>query len=426
MKTRLDEKSKNVKLFPKYRQISRDFLFFYTINILFLIQVKNISASNIVLIDTFYALFVVIAQIPASFIIDKIGRKKGMILGNTLNILYLILIMTSKNLYSLILAEIASSLAFSLKDIAEPAILNESIDLQKEEKSKKFARIQAKAISGYYLLSAISIAISGFLFGINPYIPMFLALIIVFVSLIMSTRFIEPNLSGKLNKKSHVMKEVSLKDSIKFAFKSKRCRCLLMFSAVFFSIFTVLATYEITLLEDLKIDSKYIGIIFAILNIIAAISSRKQNIFQKKLGNRTLTFLGYAIIISCIIAGAASIFASINIIFIMVIIISMYIIKYLTVGLYNVLIIKYLSNFTNAQIDTKIFAINSLVSSITAVCFGFVASRLLESLPIPIAMITFGMISFIIMSIVLFYMKNKVGLEPNMYSDFELKYDKKV
>ena len=163
----MDSKAKNVKLFPKYRQISRDFLFFYTINILFLTQVKNVSPANIVLIDTFYSLFVVIAQVPASFIVDKIGRRKGMILGNILNCIYLILIITSKNLYSLILAEITSSIGFSWKDIAEPAILNESIDLQKEEKSKNFARIQAKAISGYYFFAAISIAISGFLFEIN-------------------------------------------------------------------------------------------------------------------------------------------------------------------------------------------------------------------------------------------------------------------
>lgn len=422
----MDSKIKNVKLFPKYRQISRDFLFFYTINILFLTQVKKITISEIVLVDTFYALFVVIAQIPASFIIDKIGRKRGMILGNIFNAIYLILVINSKNLFSLVLAEIASSLGFSLKDIAEPAILNESIDLQKEEKSKKFAKIQAKAISGYYWLSAISIAISGFLFEINPYIPMFFALSIVIISLIMSTQFVELNLSDKTNKKSHIIKEIGLKDSIKFAFESKRCRCLLLFSAVFFSIFTVLATYEISLLEDLNISSKYIGIIFAFLNIVSAITSKKQNTFQKKFKNRTLTFLGYAIVISCTVAGAVSVFASVNITMIIAIIVFMYIIKYIAVSLYNVLIIKYLSNFTNSQIDTKIFAINSFTSSIVSVIFGLWASKLIEVLPVPIAMIAFGVISFIIMSFVLMYMKNKVGLEPKMYSELELKYDNRI
>lgn len=419
----MDGKSKNLKLFPKYRQISRDFLFFYTINILFLTQIKKIAISEVVLIDTFYALFVVLAQIPASLIVEKIGRKRGMVLGNLFNVIYLVLVINSKNLVSLILAEIACSLGFSIKDIAEPAILNESIDLKKEEKSKKFAKIQSKAISGYYILAAISLAISGFLFEINGYIPMILSLIIVIVSLVMSTRFVEPNILNKYNKKSHVNKEVSLKTSIKFAFKSKRCRCLLMFSAVFFSIFTVLGTYEISLLEELKIESKYIGIIFAFLNIVSAIASKKQNTFQKRFKNRTLTILGMGISISCIIAGAVSVFSTVNITIVMIVIIAMYIIKYIAVGLYNVLVIKYLSNFTNFQIDTKIFAINSFVASITSVIFGIFASNLIEKVPTPIAMITFGVVSFIMISIVLIYMKNKLGLDPKMYSELELKYD---
>ena len=72
----------NLRLYPKYRQISMDFLFFYTINILFLTQIKKIDMSAVVLVDTFYALFVVILQIPASYLVGKIGIKKGMILGN--------------------------------------------------------------------------------------------------------------------------------------------------------------------------------------------------------------------------------------------------------------------------------------------------------------------------------------------------------
>ena len=49
--------------------------------------------------------------------------------------------------------------------------------------------------------------------------------------------------------------------------------------------------------------------------------------------------------------------------------------------------------------------------------------KLIEILPMPIAMISFGVISFMVMSVILIYMKNKVGLNPKMYSELELKYD---
>lgn len=70
----------NSKVFPLYRSLSVDFLFFYTINFLFLTQVKHFSASTVVLEDSFYAFFSIIFQLPSTFIVDKIGRKKGMIL----------------------------------------------------------------------------------------------------------------------------------------------------------------------------------------------------------------------------------------------------------------------------------------------------------------------------------------------------------
>lgn len=420
----MEANRRNVKLFPKYRQISRDFLFFYTINVLFLTQIKHIDMSSVVLVDTFYALFVVLVQVPAAFIVEKIGRKRGMVLGNLCNAIYLILVMNSNTLLHLICAELACSLGFSLKDIAEPAILNGSIELEKEEKSKKFAVIQGKAMSGYYVLSALSLIISGFLFEINGYIPMILSFAIVVITLIMSTRFTEP-LEINEDEKKEDKKEVSLKEAIKFSFKSKRCRCLLIFSGFFFAIISVLCTYEISLIEDLQIDSKYIGIIFAVLNIISAFASKRQDKFQEKFKNRTLTILGNLLVFAIMIAGVASL-ADLSLHMTLLIIIAMYIVKYVVVGIYNVLLIKYLSNFTNSQIDTKIFAINSFISSITSALLGVFASWLITQVSIATAMIILGAMSFVVLIIILIYMKDKFGLEPEQYSDLELKYDARV
>lgn len=411
----------NLTLYPKYRRISMDFLFFYTINILFLTQIKKIDMSAVVLVDTFYALFVVIWQIPASFLVGKIGIKRGMVLGNICNTIYLITVINSNNLFNLIIAETFSAFAFSLKDISEPAMLNESIDATKVEKSKIFAKIQGKAVSGYYIISAFSMIISGFLFEINGYIPMFISLGIVIITLIMSTQFKSVNQENSGEEENIV----PLKEAVKFSFESKRCRCLLLYSAIFYGVITVLATYEVSLLENLKVSSKFIGIIFASLNVISAISSKNQNMIQEKFKNRTLTFIGLALVCSCIVSGIIS---KTNMPFgIMIgIILIMYVIKYTMVGLYNVLLIKYLSNFTNNKIDTEIFAINNFCSSVIGVLFGVVASVLIDNMETPNAMIIFGIFSLVIISTILIYMKNKVGLEPQKYSKTELKYDVKV
>ena len=58
----------NLKLFPIYKALGWDYLFFYTIDFLFLTQIKGIAASDVILKTTFYALFKIILQIPANII----------------------------------------------------------------------------------------------------------------------------------------------------------------------------------------------------------------------------------------------------------------------------------------------------------------------------------------------------------------------
>lgn len=79
-KTKEKISENNLNIFPLYRALSVDFLFFYTINFLFLTEVKHFSASIAVLENVFYALFSIIFQFPANLIVNKIGRKKGLIL----------------------------------------------------------------------------------------------------------------------------------------------------------------------------------------------------------------------------------------------------------------------------------------------------------------------------------------------------------
>ena len=65
----------NMRIFPAYKRLAWDYLFFYTIDFLFLTQIKGISASDFMLKSTFYAFFNVILQIPANIIVEFLGRK---------------------------------------------------------------------------------------------------------------------------------------------------------------------------------------------------------------------------------------------------------------------------------------------------------------------------------------------------------------
>lgn len=413
----------NMRIFPIYKKLGWDYLFFYTIDFLFLTQVKGISASDVVLKSTFYAFFSIIMQIPANIIVEFLGRKNSLILGNVLNCFYIVVIMLSRNLGDLIFAEFICAMAFAIKNIAEPSLLNESIPPSRY-KSQIYAKISAKGASGYYLIGAICKIIAGFLFAINGYLPMVCSLIVLIIVVILSMGFIEP-----IQKKKRNINELlgnkqlkDIKEGFIYVLKSERLKALILCAALIVSILSILSNYYVSLLEDIEISSTIIGIISAVATLLCSYASKTQKEFQEKLGNKTLITIAMMLSISTMIAGICGLKAK-EYIILLVIIVFMNLIHGFGKGMYYTIMDKYLRNFTNEQIDTKIFAANNLFSGIARVIVGLFASFLLDKTTTAYCMIMIGVIFTILYVLMGRYMSSRVGLKPEEYSKEETKYD---
>ena len=95
-------------------------------------------------------------------------------------------------------------------------------------------------------------------------------------------------------------------------------------------------------------------------------------------------------------------------------------------GTYYTIIDKYLRNFTNEKIDTKIFAASNLFTGIARVIVGLFASFLLDKTTTDYAMIIVGIIFTILYVLMGKYMSKRVGLKPEEYSKEETKYDEQI
>lgn len=419
----LDEiqmRKRNMRLFPIYKTLSWDYLFFYTINFLFLTQIKNIDPADVLIIDSFYYLFGMITQIPATFIVERLGRKNSMIFANILNAIYMIVIIFSKNLLNLIIAEIISSSAFAMKEVADPSLLNESIPKAKN-KSRIFAKINEKGASRYYILNAISTMLAGILYQINGYIPIIISFLIIVISTIISCKFIEPVKKEKVKiEHENILKD--LKQGFKFILNSDRLKSLLLYSAIMSSLFCIMQTYEINLLEELNISSVVIGFLFAILGLTSGIASKNQERVHKRFKNKSLQAIATGAVVSVFITGITALFIK-NIYVAMMIIAIQYVLKYICSGLYYNLIEKYLRNFANEKIDTKIFAVNQLLKSTVCGLIGIGASILLDKFNTIYCIIIVSLIYALFVFLICKYMKPRVGLSPNEYDKNERKYD---
>ena len=146
-------RKQNMKIYSLYRAISLDLIFFYAIEFLFLTQVKHISSSDILLSISLYSIFMIILQIPASIIVDKFGTRKCTIIANIFNSMFLILIIFCRGLKMLIIAQFVSALCYSLKNIADSALIKYSIPKTKKD-GEIFSRLEGRAYKNYYLLDA--------------------------------------------------------------------------------------------------------------------------------------------------------------------------------------------------------------------------------------------------------------------------------
>ena len=420
-KEKIQMRKRNMKLFPIYRMLSWDYIFFYTTNFLFLTQVKGINPADVVLIDSFYALFGIIMQVPATFVIEYLGRKRSMILANFLNCIYMLVVMFSTNLFNLITAEILSSLAFGIKETVDPALLNESIPPSRY-KSKIFAKISQKGMANYYIINAIATILAGFFYDINPYIPITLSFLITILVTIMATRFIEPQTGNKKHKVQEFNQLKEIKDSFKFILKSERLKALILFSAMSGGVISLMTTYEVSLLEDFDMPAKYLCIIFAILGMISGILAKKQEAFHEKYRNKSLCTLLGIIGGTILIAGICGLIAKQYSVFIVLIVIT-YMIRYSWQGIYYPLTERYLRNFSNEKIDTKIFTAKNFLKSILGAIIGIMASFLLDRMNISYCMLIIGILTILFTILMSQYMKTRVGLKPEEYAKEELQFD---
>lgn len=411
----------NMKIYPIYKMFAWDFLFYYAIIFLFLSQAKGFSASEILLADSIYAIFRVIFQIPCINIVDLLKKQKSLLLGNILVSIGLVLLIVGNSMSCLILLYFIQAIGYNLKGICEPTILSDSIP-ESSSSSKIFSKIDGKGSGYYYMFNAFSFFLAGFLYVINPYIPIILCLVCSLISTIISLAFYEPtpnNIQSKDKSIGFIEYYKELFDTSKKIIKSKRLKSLLIISLIFWGILSVSTSLRSSIMVDIGIPEQYFGIIVGIMQIVSSITALKQDWFHKKFRNRLLSWFSLSISLSFILTGllvVCNINFTVSLISVLFTVMLLGIVK----GPYPTLIQKYLNSFSNPNVNTQIFAIKSLLENLGRILLSLLSAFLLNITTTSYAFIIIGCILFIVFIFLLDYMKTKVGLKPEEYPEEDL------
>lgn len=422
-KTKKEEtkaKRKNAKLFPIYKMFSWDLLFFYSTQYLFYTMVKGISAGEILKLDAFFPLFIIVMQLPAAICADFLGRKKSLVIGNIIMVIYILLLILLPGIIGIFIANIVYAFGYSLRGIQATNILYDSTATKGGE--GLYPKINGKGATGYYILDGIASLTAGYLFVINGYIPMIICLVFTIIATIISTRFQDIYINQlEENEVSNKIKEYKedFKVSIKNIMTSKRLRALLIFMGIFNAFITITGTYRGNVLTELEVRPEAFSMIISILSFIGGIATTFQDKIHKKFRNKTFAVLSLTFVISVIIMGILLLTGKNNILPIILILLS---VRNITMSNYYVLSERYSKNFSTPKTRSRISFATEFTTNIIEAIAVFLAGMLLDATNIRFATIFIGLAFLVLFVLGLDYMRTRVGLKPEEYDkkDIEL------
>jgi hypothetical protein len=321
------------------------------------------------------------------------------------------------------LANFLCALGYVIKNLSETILLYDSVATRGGD--GLYAKLDSKGGSMYYVLDGMASLIAGYLFVINNYLPLFVCLTCLIIGTIISCAFkdVYEVKHDKNKKASDTFKEYGqdLKDTCKFIFNSKRMKAFLLFKMVFYSFIRVIDIYRQDLLVDIGIPEEQFSVIFAMLTFIAAIAVSMREILEKKFKNRTLTFISVTYTLAVISVGIVSRF---NNSLVIPFILTMYVILKIATSIWYILEGKYLKNFTNENVRSKITFTYELIGCMSASIVAILAGNLIKFVSIQNAFLLIGLIALIAIILTLDYMRTRFGLSPKEYDKKDIEFSK--
>lgn len=190
----------SIRLYPIFYAFSADLIFFVPIDTLFLSIVKGLNAGQISAITMIGLLVCILSKSIITRIINKIGNANSIRIGTFLLLFSSILLMYGKTFITIVLYKIMYELGFMFWNMASVLLRNDLISINR---GNEFFTIRNKAKVLYGIMTMLTALVSGYLFNIDKYIPMYISIAICLVIFLLSFKFYEEKFEIKKEDDMH-------------------------------------------------------------------------------------------------------------------------------------------------------------------------------------------------------------------------------
>lgn len=188
MEQEIKKINRSIKIQPIFSAFADDLIFFVPIDTLFLTITKGLNASQIQFITLVSLLTTIVARKLILGIIEKVGNLNALKIGSFLLLISAVILTFANKFWIICTYRVVYAIAYMFLHMALIVLKN---NLSSVNRGDDYFRIRNKTKIMYSITTMATAILSGYLFNLNNYFPMFLQIALCVIMLVMSYLFFE-------------------------------------------------------------------------------------------------------------------------------------------------------------------------------------------------------------------------------------------
>jgi MFS family permease len=329
-------------------------------------QEHGLTLTEVMILQSIYSFSVALFEIPSGFIADIFGRKRTIVLSTIFTFIGFLVFSFFGGFYAFAIAQVLVGIGGSLMSGSDSAIIYDTL-LETNSKTT-YTKIEGRTYAIGNFSEAFAGILGGFLAVGSIYMPIYVQTSILFFSIPIAFTLIEPSMhkENKLDRSFKAVLEV-----VKFAMAdNQKLKWLIIYSSAMGVATLSMAWFAQPFFKSINIPLAYFGILWAVLNFSAGLTSFNAHLLDKKDNNyKILFYLALSMLTSFIFLGYnASVFGLIFILFI-----------YFLRGLVTPILRNEINENTTSNKRATVLSIRSLIIrisfAISAPILGYIADN---------------------------------------------------
>jgi MFS family permease len=259
----------------------------FSLPILVLFWKENgLDLFQIFLLQSLFAVAVVLLEVPTGMIADRIGKRTSLIYGAFFLFIGCFIYSLGSSFLAFLLAEVILSLGVCLLSGADSSLLYDT--LKSLDRESEYTKVESRARAYQMVAFAMCNLVGGFIGSYSYRLTMYISVIGPLLAFIVSFGFVEVNKGHLISSFKEGLESYKglISESFKFMKKHKLIRWIIVFSAVISCSSTWLLWLYQPYMEYVKLPVWTFGMVFALFNFFAAFASNISPRLERKFGQQ--------------------------------------------------------------------------------------------------------------------------------------------